>query len=60
MAALKDEAFVLWVDADIIYIPPTMFPAMVESGKDIITPRYFLCRLIIFIYKRFIGAGMDH
>jgi len=39
MSALKDEAYVLWIDADIIRVTPGMLHKMVKSGKDIVTPR---------------------
>jgi len=41
-SALENEKFVLWIDADIVKVPYGLLQTMVESGKDIITPR---CRI---------------
>ncbi len=36
--ALHDEAWVLWVDADLARFPPDIIEQLLASGKDIVTP----------------------
>ncbi|KAI8909858.1 Anp1-domain-containing protein [Powellomyces hirtus] len=41
-SALTDEDAVLWIDSDMVEIPPDLLGKMVDSGKDIIVP---LCQM---------------
>ena len=38
-AALKDEAWVLWLDADLADYPPDLLTRLIAADKDIIVPR---------------------
>jgi hypothetical protein len=37
--SLEDNDAVLWIDADIVSIPPNLLSQMISSGKDIIVPQ---------------------
>ena len=38
MAALEDEQWVLWLDVDVIDYAPDILNALLDTGKDIVTP----------------------
>lgn len=38
LAALRDEAWVLWLDADLIHYPPDLLARLLAAGRDIVVP----------------------
>lgn len=35
---LRDEAWVLWLDADLLHYPPNLLRSMLATGKEIVVP----------------------
>jgi hypothetical protein len=59
-AALRDEAWVLWIDADVIDFPLDVLRHLLSAGRDVVVPHCVLDRGgPSFDLNTFVEAGRD-